>query len=152
MNERIAHGMRFEATALIELLVLMAAIGVSAQLWHRSALAHAASSAQSKTEETGFYCNLKALTATERSRHKQLTGQLKQATLETEELPDGFAFHLEVAKISFSELAEWVSAERQCCPFFDFELGLQRDNGPLWLKLHGKDGVKTFMRKEFAIQ
>jgi len=26
--------------------------------------------------------------------------------------------------------------------FFDFEVELQRDNGPLWLKLKGKDGVK----------
>ena len=38
------------------------------------------------------------------------------------------------------------------CPFFDFEVELQRDNGPLWLKLKGKDGIKPFIRAELGIR
>jgi hypothetical protein len=152
MSERIAHRPHFEAVAVLEILMLVAAVAVFTQLRRSTSLAHAASNAQSKPEEIGFYCNLKALTTEERARHKHLTVQLKQATLETKELPDGYGFRLDSAKISLPDLAEWISAERKCCNFFDFELELQRNDGPLWLKLHGKDGVKAFMRQEFGVQ
>jgi hypothetical protein len=152
MTERIAHRLRIQATALLEVFVLVSAVALSSQLLCSTSSARAGSSAQSKSEEIGFYCNLKALTTEERARHKQLTIQLKQATLETKELPDGYGFRLDNAKISLTDLVEWISAERKCCNFFDFEIELQRNDGPLWLKLHGKDGVKAFMRQEFGVQ
>ena len=152
MSERIAHRLRFQAVAFLEILILSAAVALSTKLWHTSSLARAASSLQSKQEEIGFYCNLKALTTDERARHKQLTIQLKHATLDTKELPDGYGFRLDAAKISLPELADWISAERKCCSFFDFDLELQRNDGPLWLKLHGKDGIKAFMRQEFGVR
>jgi hypothetical protein len=102
-------------------------------------------------EETGFYCNMNALTKAERERHKELSAKLAEARLETVELPDGFAFRLQDGKLSLTELAEWISAESKCCPFFDFEIQLERENGPLWLKLRGKEGVKRFIRSEFNI-
>jgi hypothetical protein len=152
MNERVAHATLLEAATFFVVLVLLAALGVSVRPLHRPALTQATAREQSKAEEIGFYCNLKALSAKERARHQQLAHQLKQATIETEELPGGFGFRLDRTQISLPELAEWISAERQCCPFFDFDIELQRNNGPLWLKLSGKDGVKAFMRKEFGIQ
>jgi hypothetical protein len=152
MSEQIAHRPRYETLAILQVLVLVALVALSTQLMRTTSLARAASTAQSKPEETGFYCNLKALTTEERARHKLLTVQLKHATLETKELPDGYGFRLDSAKISVPELAEWISAERKCCNFFDFDLELQRNDGPLWLKLHGKDGVKAFMHQEFGVQ
>jgi hypothetical protein len=152
MSERIAHRPHFEAVVLLEILVLVAAVALSIQVWRSAPSAHAASNALSKPEEIGFYCNLKALTTEERARHKQLTVLLKHATLETKELPDGYGFRLDNAKISLADLAEWVSAERKCCNFFDFEIELQRNDGPLWLRLYGKDGVKVFMRQEFGVR
>jgi hypothetical protein len=125
----------------------------------RSAYAHLQSAAptvnvESKAlaNQTGFYCNLKALNPAERERLHQLTEKIKMARTETKELPDGYAFRLQTELISIGELAEYVSSERKCCPFFDFEIELQRDGGPLWLRLRGKEGVKEFMRHEFGIQ
>jgi hypothetical protein len=102
-------------------------------------------------ENTGFYCNLRALTTEERSRHHELTLKLEEARLETRELPNGFALRLDSQSASLGEIAEWISSESKCCPFFDFAMEQERDGGARWLKLTGKDGVKDFIRLEFKL-
>ena len=106
---------------------------------------------QDMTQEPKFYCNLKALTPAERTRQKQLSEQLAAARIETKELPDGFAFRLQM-EASLSDLAEWVSLERKCCPFFNFEIEFERNNGPVWLKLRGEEGVKQFIMSDFHVR
>lgn len=113
----------------------------------RSASAH-----QAPQQASGFYCNLKALTPEERVRQHELAQAIAGAKLETMELADGYAFRLQMEKVSVTDLAEWVAAERKCCPFFDFEISLGRDNGALRLRLRGAEGVKDFMRRELHIQ
>jgi len=34
-------------------------------------------------------------------------------------------------------------AERDCCPFFTFELAFAPDHGPVWLRLRGPEGAKA---------
>ena len=104
------------------------------------------------SEATGFYCNMGVLTKVDRERHDQLMRRLEAARIEIQELPDGFAFQLRGELVSLAELAEWISYESKCCPFFDFEIQLERDNGPLWLKLRGKEGIKPFIRAEFGMR
>lgn len=115
------------------------------------AAAQSNAGAKSMNEPSGFYCNLKALSPEERQRHHELTMKLAEARLDTKELADGYAFRLGGEMVSVAELAEWVTAERKCCPFFDFEIEAERDGGPLWLKLRGRDGVKAFIQSEFRI-
>ena len=104
------------------------------------------------TEQSGFYCNAKALNKTERERYNQLTRKLAQARTETKELPDGYALRLGKEMVPLAELAEWIAFESKCCPFFGFEIELQQNSGPLWLKLRGSEGVKLFIRSEFGMQ
>jgi hypothetical protein len=152
MNERLVYE-KPGASALVMAVVLVATFTLAAlMLLQRTDLVHAAVREQTMIETSSFYCNLKALSTKERERHRQLTREIEQARVETIELANGFAFRFLEGTISLAELAEWVSAERKCCPFFDFEIELQGDNGPLWLKLRGKEGVKTFMRSEFGIR
>lgn len=103
-------------------------------------------------EATGFYCNMKAFSATERERYNRLADKLAKARVETRELPDGYAFRLNEEMFSLSELAEWVSAERRCCPFFNFEIEVEQDCRRLWLKLVGAEGVKPFIETEFRLR
>jgi hypothetical protein len=124
-------------------------ISVNAQ--QKKAALSADLSAQTPTEATGFYCNLKAFTPAERARQEQLSKKLREARVEIKELSNGFAFRLQKETVSVPELAEWVSGERKCCPFFDFGIHLEQDGGPLWLELKGKDGVKQFIRSEFTL-
>jgi hypothetical protein len=102
--------------------------------------------------EAGFYCDMNALTREDRERHNQLIRKLEAARIEIRELPDGYAFRLRNEFVSVAEVGEWISYESKCCPFFDFEIQLECDNGPLWLKLKGQDGIKAFIRAEFGIR
>ena len=151
MNGRIGYERSTAATVLIA-FVLIAGFSVAAWMLHKANPVRAAVKEQATVEASSFYCNLKALSVKERARHMLLTLEIERARVETIELGNGFAFRFQDGTISLAELAEWVSAERKCCPFFDFEIELQGNNGPLWLKLRGKDGVKAFMRSEFGIR
>jgi hypothetical protein len=150
MNGRIGYDKSAAATALIA-FVLIAGFALAARMLRKANPVRAAVKEQTTTETSSFYCNLKALSVKERARHMLLTLEIERARVETIELANGFAFRFQDGTVSLANLAEWVSAERKCCPFFDFEIELQGNNGPLWLKLRGKDGVKTFMQSEFGL-
>jgi len=151
MNGRLGFE-KSSATMGLIALALIAVFALAAWTLRRANPVRAAMREQTTTEASGFYCNLKALSMKERARHMQLTYEIERGRVETVEMANGFAFRFQDGTISLAELAEWVSAERKCCPFFDFEIELQGNNGPLWLKLRGKDGVKAFMRSEFGIR
>jgi hypothetical protein len=141
------------ASLLAVILAVAAVRQVAAQKQEKTA-APAASQGDNKamTVQTGFYCNLNALTPEERVSHHLLTQKLAAARVETTELSNGYAFRMQSGAVSLADLATWISWESKCCPFFDFEIELQRDGGPLWLKLRASEGGKTFMQHEFKIQ
>ncbi len=101
--------------------------------------------------ETRFYCNIKALNPTERAAHKELTGRLIAARRKITETPEGYEFQFDTSAISFPDLATWSVAEAKCCPFFDFHLDFNKSGSLLFLRLTGPDGVKPFIRLEFAV-
>lgn len=96
-----------------------------------------------------FACNAAALAPAERLRHQELSKTLLGAVLEKVELKDGYGLRL--AAEHFMNAAEWVSLERRCCPFFTFVLEQGRDQGPLWLRMTGSEGIKPFIRIEFRL-
>lgn len=102
-------------------------------------------------QESSFACNMLALDAEQRNRHEALVHSLRVWQSEIRELPNGYAFRFSNATTMIRDLAEFISNERLCCPFFDFELKLERENGPLWLSITGREGVKPFIRMEFGI-
>jgi hypothetical protein len=106
--------------------------------------------AQSAEKETPFYCNLKALSSAERSAHQAMTKRLLEAVRGIREVADGYAFDLDSQQVAITDLAAWVAFEQRCCPFFDFRVEWHRENGPLTLQLAGREGVKPFIRTEFA--
>ena len=137
------------ALVVVVLVVVMSTLRV--QKRETSAASTAAIEGSTMNNAGGFYCNAKALNKTERDRYNQLTAEVARARLEIRELPDGYAFRVQQETVAIADLAEWISFERKCCPFFSFEIELERDNGPLWLKLKGREGVKPFIRSEFNL-
>jgi hypothetical protein len=45
---------------------------------------------------------------------------------------------------------EFIAVERKCCPFFAFELVFEPQEGPMWLRLKGPEGVKSFIKQNFV--
>ena len=102
-------------------------------------------------QESAFVCNIAGLDGAQRQRHKSLAEQLAAAKQEVRELPDGYAFRFPSESAMVKDLAEFIVYERLCCPFFEFEIAVEREGGPLWLRLKGRRGVKQFIRSEFGL-
>jgi len=106
---------------------------------------------QMTTTQSKFYCNSKALTPEERARHKQLTEKLLAARKEIVETAKGYEFQFSPQNVTLAELADWVVAESKCCPFFDFHIDLENEGKLICLRLTGEEGIKQFIRTEFAL-
>jgi hypothetical protein len=107
---------------------------------------------QSAKPESPFACNAFALPPEVRKRHfEELGPALLKLKKSTRELPDGFEFELPADNTTYQVLTEWAFQERLCCPFFDIDLRLDRENGPLWLRLTGRPGTKEFIKLELGI-
>ncbi len=105
-----------------------------------------AASTSAATPEVPFLsCTLSALNDRDRQRHGELLGRLRAAIAERRELPDGYAFNLG-AGLPLADLAEWISLERRCCPFFGFTVEAKPGQDDLWLHLTGGGDVKAFIR------
>lgn len=95
-----------------------------------------------------FSCDIAALSEADIALYQKLTHSLVDAVQETVELEDGYAFRLSPETLVTT--ARWVSLERKCCPFFAFEIEVASSAGPSWLRITGAEGVKEFIRTEFA--
>ncbi len=90
-------------------------------------------------------CDLTALDPAQRARRGALAARLTAARVEIRELPDGYAVRFASDPSMCLAVMEFVTLERRCCSFLDFVLEVERDGGPLWLRLTGREGVKPFL-------
>ncbi len=101
--------------------------------------------------ESPFFCDMTAMTGDQRTRHSVLAKELQCAVKQIQELPNGYVVQFPMEPSMVLLLAEFITLERLCCPFFTLALEAQRDHGPLWLRITGREGVKPFIRAEFGI-
>jgi hypothetical protein len=149
VNEQFARKRNgVTAAALLALLVL----GCEAERMRaQTSVLTTNTERQTMTTQGKFYCNVKALNPTQREHHKQLTEKLIASRKEIVEMEKGYEFQFSPSTISTVELADWVTAESKCCPFFDFHIDLEREGRLLCLRLVGDEGIKPFIRAEFQV-
>jgi hypothetical protein len=104
--------------------------------------------ATAKTESP-FACDREALSPELRKRHfEELGPQLRSLRKAVRELPDGYEFEFAADQNTYAMVTEWSLQETKCCPFFDIDIQLGREGGPLVLRLTGREGTKDFLREE----
>ena len=101
--------------------------------------------------EVPIACNWAALTAEQRERQRVLLGQLRVDVKEIRELDDGYAFGHTSDRAALLAIAEFVANERLCCPFFDFAITLERDGGPVWLRITGDGEARRILEAEMGV-
>jgi hypothetical protein len=106
---------------------------------------------QIATTQGKFYCNIKALTPEERAHHAKLTQKLKESRTDIVETAKGYEFQFSPKVVTVAEVADWVTAESKCCPFFDFHIDLENEGQLVCLRLTGEEGIKAFIREEFQV-
>ena len=102
------------------------------------------------SSESPLACDLGAISASDRPRYHELRRAVAAWVVGKRELADGLAIQIDIGRIALPELAEWISFERKCCPFFEFRIDLASGSGPVWLSLTGRAGVKEFITEAFA--
>ena len=131
---------------IVAFLALLCLVSGSSTRADETSLSHAAK------HESPFACNAFALSPEIRKRHfEELGPALLKLKKSLRELPDGYELELPSDNTTYQLLTEWAFQERLCCPFFDINLRLDRENGPLWLRLTGRPGTKDFIKMELGI-
>ena len=99
--------------------------------------------ARDRKGEPAIACDFTAMDDGQRERYRALRRRLGEDYHEARELEDGYAFRHSSGEGVLVALAEYVSLERLCCPFFDFaiEVGL----GEVWLRMTGPEGAKGIL-------
>jgi hypothetical protein len=68
--------------------------------------------------ETPIACRLDAIPAGDRARYNELRQMLADAAIGKCELPNGIEVQISTERMALAHLAEWISFERKCCPFW----------------------------------
>jgi len=102
------------------------------------------------SSESPLACDLDAISASDRPRYNELRKMLAASAIGKRDLPDGIAVKISTERMALAQLAEWISYERKCCPFFEFKIDVAPESGPVWLSLTGRAGVKEFLEQAFA--
>ena len=81
-------------------------------------------------------------------RSQRLRKELFSKVQEVKELEDGYALKLPGDREMADKVYEHVMIERACCPFFEFEITMTPDHGPVWLKFKGNQQVKEMLKSD----
>jgi hypothetical protein len=100
------------------------------------------------TTDLPVACTLSA--AELRARGEDVVAPLFTRVQHMYELPDGYRFAFPADAASVHDLLEFIVSERECCPFFTFELAFPSPHQSVWLSLRGGAGVKEFVAGSFA--
>ena len=95
-----------------------------------------------------FVCDMSAIEPHHRKQHIVTAREVFRAVKEIRELPNGYAFHLPNEATVLLKVAEFISREKLCCPFFGFSVEVHPAGGPVWLSLTGEEGIKPFIQAE----
>ena len=83
-------------------------------------------------------------------RHGEIWARMEKELSRIEEMDSGYAFVYPLDDALFREIAEFVTYERLCCPFFAFGLELDPAKEYIRLSLSGGEGVKEFLTIELV--
>ena len=89
-------------------------------------------------------CNIEAILETERDQHEALSRTVFSKAQEIIELDNGYEFVFPVDVLL--PLAEFISRERLCCPFWDFNLNLAPASEQIRVRLTGPEGVRGILK------
>ncbi len=96
-------------------------------------------------------CDLNALSPAARKRHfDELGPALRAQRRSVRELPNAYEFQFSPDAKTVAMLMEWIGQERLCCPFFDIDVRLASEGGPVSMRVTGRPGTKEFIRVDGA--
>ncbi|SRR5258708_39586877 len=102
------------------------------------------------SNQSVFACNMNALSPVERVRHGVNTVRLMKNLQGIQENMNGYSLHFAKETRNIRQIAEFISFERLCCPFFDFMVQIRAEDEYVEVQISGAEGIKDFIRSEFG--
>jgi len=96
--------------------------------------------------EPPLACDFTVMDTEQRRRYRALRRRLSEDLHEARELEHGYAFRHSSEAEMLIAMAEYITLERLCCPFFDFAIEVGRDGGEVWLKMTGGQEAKRILQ------
>lgn len=87
-----------------------------------------------------------------REQKERIRADLKDDLQDKQEIADGFVYAFGGSDATIDKLLNFIRIERQCCPFFRFELTIRDEKTDILLKITGPDGVKEFLLNELKLR
>ena len=94
-------------------------------------------------------CDMTVFTPAEREEHIQNTSLLYKTVQNVSDVPNGYEFTFPYGA-ELTKLAEFISNERRCCAFLEFNVKVLPQPEPIILTLSGPEGTQEFLREEFS--
>jgi len=94
-------------------------------------------------------CNMDVFTPEQREAHIQTTMKLIRGVQRVREIENGYELQFPNETEFISGIVEFISNERLCCPFLEFNLNII-SNHPVSFSLTGPVGTQEFLRAEFG--
>ncbi|HLY27215.1 MAG TPA: hypothetical protein VKQ72_12795 [Aggregatilineales bacterium] len=105
---------------------------------------------QSVKSDVVIACDPTAIPAEQRDQWAASGKLVFAAVEEVREFPDGYGLRLPADSAMLLKVAEYISNERLCCPFLRFEIDIQPNRGPIWVRLTGGEAVKEYIGRVVA--
>lgn len=95
---------------------------------------------------TSFSCDFSAMSPEEHQRHTRLVRELFHDVRATYERHDGFTFEFPRSDGQLLKIAEWMTLENRCCPFFRLSVDLKPQSDVIEVGLTGPVGSKNVIQ------
>lgn len=99
-------------------------------------------------KEIPVACSHSVFTKEQRVEYKSIWGELETRRLGITELENGYQYGFPGDAETLRLINEWVSMERNCCPFFTFTVIASNTDEQVLLQLTGNEEAKSFLRTE----
>jgi hypothetical protein len=102
------------------------------------------------SDDTPIACDLSVLDNPE--RHKQRAEALFEQRVEVREVSSGVALRFPGTMEHAERALDFISRERQCCPFLTFSVTVEPERRGVWLFLGGDEQTASYIQNQFAAQ
>ena len=104
---------------------------------------------QQEAEAVALAC---LLTGKDLAARSEVVRPLMASYQKLQELEDGYALQFPGESEWIQRVVTFIAEERECCPFFTFELHYEPNLGPIWLRLRGSAEIKALLRDQWLTQ
>lgn len=100
------------------------------------------------SEDTPIACDLTVLN--DQQRHKNRAEKLFNEREEIREVSGGVALRFPGTMDHAERILDFISRERQCCPFLTFEIIFEPENRGVWLFMGGDDQAESYIQSQLV--